>query len=856
MKNNLRIEEILQKLSKNKELKKIYANGQKLFKQGAVQILSQGNDFYETEVEDNNGSAEVWFDFQENPSGSCTCKESGWCIHKIASLFEINDTQAEQVDSEGRKYTKKGMIKRVLNERQEKAKTANYKVLYAKNGYGEHVLSNEKGSKYKITFRDFEANNGYCSCSDYATNKLGTCKHLLFAFEDAKNSKKQPNTKFPFVDIYLNPLNDYKVSYFYPEQLPETVKSLIQRFFKDKNYLEDSQLIAFLPFIREAQNDKFILIRPEVLNRVETAFDENILLQKSLETQLDFAVIKTALFPYQKEGITFATFKKGAIIADEMGLGKTVQAIGTAVFKKEIFGFKKTLIICPASLKAQWKNEIEKFTVEKVAIIEGGFEERKKTYKNTEAYFYIINYETVLRDRLLLNDCNFDFIILDEAQRIKNFETITASAIKSLKRNHSLILTGTPIENKLIDVFSIVGFSSSNLLTPLWEFSYQHCYFDKSNNNKITGYFNLQQLKERLKSVLIRREKKDVIQQLTNITMLDVAVDFHPLQQEYHANFANAIASILRKKFKTPYDMQILTMNLQSMRMVCDSTFLIDKETHHSPKLVELEEVVLQKLDLPNNSRKIIIFSEWINMNAIIGKMLKENGIVYVELNGKMPVQKREEVIKEFEENPKCQVFLSTEAGGAGLNLQVADTVINFELPWNPAKKNQRIGRIDRLGQKNTNLTVINLITRGSIEMKIASGLAVKQNLFESVLNEDSTMDMVDFSEKGRSQFLQQLEMAMSEFTQIPLETENITEIDPSEQVQLNLSDDEDDRIETKQKEQIKKLEELEAVMNKGMDFLSGLFKMSTGKELSSSGNRIEVDRETGEVIMRFKIDF
>ncbi|MBK9396953.1 MAG: hypothetical protein IPN55_06845 [Saprospiraceae bacterium] len=207
-------------------------------------------------------------------------------------------------------------------------------------------------------------------------------------------------------------------------------------------------------------------------------------------------------------------------------------------------------------------------------------------------------------------------------------------------------------------------------------------------------------------------------------------------------------------------------------------------------------------------------------------------------------------MISEFETNPDCRVFLSTEAGGSGLNLQVADTVINFELPWNPAKKNQRIGRIDRLGQKNTNLTVINLIMRKSIEMKIAAGLTIKQNLFDSVLSPQNKEDIVDFSEKGRAQFLQQLEDLMAEFS-LPQQSEDIPEIIPELELE-NLFTPEAQAQE--QSVRIQRLQEMETVMKSGMDFLAGMFKMSTGKELLSTDNKIEIDHQTGEIVMRFKL--
>jgi len=747
----------------------------------------------------------------------------------------------------GKVYTREGMIKRVLAERRERAARAQYTLVPAGNIYGEHLLITPQKATYKITFRDFEKKTGYCSCSDFATNKLGTCKHLMYAFEHFKVKKTLP--PYPFIEIFLDPLNDYRITWYYPHALPGPVQALIRLYFGRERHIPPQRTLMFLGFVKEAAKYGEILVRPEVLDKTEREFERHLLEQKQENVQLNYSLIKAELYPYQKEGIAFATFRKGVIIADEMGLGKTLQAIATAVFKKKIFGFKKTLVICPASLKVQWKEEIERFTKEKAELVEGTPAQRAKSYTRSEAFFLVITYETVLRDVSAINEAGMDFIILDEAQRIKNFETLTATAIKSLRKNHSLVITGTPIENKLSDIYSIAGFIDPGLLAPLWEFSYQHCYFDPQNENRITGYYNLQLLKEKLKPVLIRREKKEVLEQLNRITTVDVPVEMHPVQADYHAAYARMVSAILAKKVKTPYDWQMLTLHLQNMRMVCDSTFLVDKDTEHAPKLNELEEILLEKLDIHNNERKIIIFSEWTSMLDIISRMLTRNGISFAELTGNVPVKERKKVIREFEENPHCRIFLSSESGGTGLNLQVADTVINFELPWNPSKMNQRIGRIDRLGQKSTYLTVINLIMRNSIEMKVASGLAVKQDLFDSVLNSDTYTDEVDFSEKGRAQFLRLLEETMDEFTagmpelgrEIPGDEPPAGHRDAGHRSAGHPK--EDDR-----------LAELKEVMNKGMEFLSGLYRISTGKDLNPEGNSITVDKETGEVVMRFKV--
>ncbi len=758
-----------------------------LYLSGQCQLLSQAKEQYDFWVSDEFEDAEVsifltadatkneeppsasWEDTQseENDLAHIVALKKGkpvdWDRFSIASLMQLSE-ELEKISPaelpEGKKYTREGMIKRVLGERQDKAKNAEYKIQFADNIYGEHLLINEKGVKYKVTLRDFEQETGYVNNMDCRTNKLGTTKHIMYLFNLLKENKKvfkKLDKKYPFVEIYLDPLNDYQVSWFYPHELPDEVRSLIGNYFGDESYLPHAKTPQFLGFLNEANAHKEILIRPEVHAKVEEAFEEMSLEEVKSNHEIDFSLLKATLFDYQVEGIEFLTFKKGAILADEMGLGKTMQAIGTALAKREIFGFKRTVIICPASVKHQWKSEIEKFSDATAKVVEGTPEERAVIYRECQDYFLIMNYETVLRDQNEMNKYAADFIILDEAQRIKNFNTRTASSIKSLKRKHALVLTGTPIENKLIDLYSIVAFIDPYYLAPLWEFSYQHCYFDHQKKNKIQGYYNLQELNERLRPILLRREKRNVLKQLPQLTQQDIYVNMHPMQADYHASYAKGIAQIVRKKFMTPYDMQKLMLLMSNMRMVCDSTYLIDQETNHSPKLVELEHILTEKMDLTNSDRKIIIFSEWTKMNMLIGKMLKKHNIGFAELNGKVPVKHRGKLVKKFEKDANCQVFVSTEAGGSGLNLQMADTVINFELPWNPAKKNQRIGRIDRVGQRSKHLTVLNLITQNSIEMRIASGLMLKQNLFEGVLDTDSHTDTVDFSNKGRSQFLQQL---------------------------------------------------------------------------------------------------
>ncbi|MDP2336398.1 MAG: DEAD/DEAH box helicase [Bacteroidota bacterium] len=859
------------------------ALGEIMFNNNDCQVLSQSAVRFEliADSADSKSPKECSLDIgDEDVIPSINGERSGWERVSYACLLEI-ENELRFLDHkepvEHKKYTREGMIKRVMQERRIKADKAKYRIKWAANIYGDHFLTNENGVKYKIFLRDFENETGYSDSMDSRLNKLGTTKHIMFAFHQLKDNKAlfaQLDKTCPFIEVFCDPRNNYKISWFFPHPLPIDEQLLISRYFKKATFIEDEELKGFLGFFEESADFPMIHIRSEVREKVESAFEQDMLEKLRQNWKPDFSDINAELYNYQKEGIEFALFRKAAIIADEMGLGKTIQAIGTAVLKKQIFGFKKVLVVCPASLKGQWKKEIEKFSEEKALIVEGFPDEREKQYRDTEHLFFIVNYETILRDQLAINKAGIDLLVLDEAQRAKNYETKTAASIKRLDSKHVLIITGTPIENRLIDIFSIVSIIDPQFFGPLWEFSYQHCLFDPERRDKINGYYNLQQLHRKLGQILIRREKRKVLDQLPNVQQTNIPVNLSPLQADYHASYSKGIASIIRKKFLTPYDLQKLQLLLASMRMVCDSTYLIDEETNESPKLEELKYILLEKLDVPNSDRKIIIFSEWVKVHKLIGKMLRENNIGFAELNGSVPVKLRGELIRKFETNSHCKIFLSTEAGGSGLNLQVADTLINFELPWNPAKKNQRIGRIDRLGQKSNKLTILNFITRNSIEQQIASGLLIKQNLFDGVLDSSSTTNYVDFSSKGRSQFIQQLEEFIAESEKIALEddlekvvtsvnaAENVTEklpepdeIDLSEEAIENIPETVNEtQTSSQQTVAEEKAQEIEQVMNNGMQFLAGLFKMSTGKDLGLSGQSVEINKETGEIVMKFKL--
>jgi SNF2 family DNA or RNA helicase len=502
--------------------------------------------------------------------------------------------------------------------------------------------------------------------------------------------------------------------------------------------------------------------------------------------------------------------------------------------------------------------------------------QRRSIYSGNGSYFKITNYEAVLRDAMLLARFKPDLVILDEAQRIKNFTTKTAEAVKSIPRRHSVVLTGTPLENRLEDVYSIVQFLDPRMLSPLWRFAAEHFMLSRFKKGKILGYRNLDRLHAQLKPIVIRRRKEEVLRELPQEVVNNYYLDLHHQQQKIHSGYLQALIPILSKKYLTPIDLRRIQELLVRMRMVCNSTYLIDRKTHISPKLEELEGIIDEMV--VQSGRKMVIFSEWTTMTYLIGRYLSEAAIGFVELSGKVPVKKRHALIDEFSTNPKCRVFLSTDAGGTGLNLQAADCVVNFELPWNPARVRQRIGRVNRIGQKSRCINVVNLITKNSIEEKILTGLQLKTELFTGVF--DGGIDTVEFTREKRTELLNQLR-GMLDMEPVPLPAATV----PSEEIpddtphfmnpevlqaadkrEIDVTAEEDaattqpETAETalvRGAQPVAGPEKMEEVLNSGMAFIGGLLEMATGQKLESSGadgRLLHIDRHSGEVTLKFKL--
>ncbi|MEW6219222.1 MAG: DEAD/DEAH box helicase [Thermodesulfobacteriota bacterium] len=428
--------------------------------------------------------------------------------------------------------------------------------------------------------------------------------------------------------------------------------------------------------------------------------------------------VKARLYPYQIEGAAFLAGTGRALLADDMGLGKTLQAIAAAVWLQEHEGVRRVLIVSPASLKQQWAREIGRFTDLEVQVVQGTAAERGAQYRR-QATFFIANYELVLRDLSVMNESlRPDLIIMDEAQRIKNWRTKIAAAVKRIPSRYAFVLSGTPLENRLEDLYSLMQVVDPRVLGPLWRFLVDFHITDE--RGKVLGYRNLSVLRQRLAPVMLRRDRRLVRDQLPEriTSRLDVAMTAK--QRELHdsaMSAAGTLATVARRRPLTPTEQNRLMAALQQARMACTAAGLVDKEVEGSPKLDELADL-LEELCL-QSGLKAVVFSQWEGMTRMVEARLARLGLGSVRLHGGVPVASRGALMDRFREDDAISVFISTDAGGVGLNLQNA-SVLNLDVPRNPAILEQRNARVHRLGQTRT-VQIITMVAADSYEERVWS---------------------------------------------------------------------------------------------------------------------------------------
>ena len=429
--------------------------------------------------------------------------------------------------------------------------------------------------------------------------------------------------------------------------------------------------------------------------------------------------LNATLRDYQVSGFEFfktlSDYQFGGILADEMGLGKTIQTIAFLLSNKD----KKSIVITPTALIYNWKNELEKFAPTlKVGLLHAAKSEREKILDNIDNYDVILTtYTTYKNDIDKYKNINFDYCIIDEAQNIKNPDAIITKAIKNVNAKVKFALTGTPIENNLMELWSIFDFIMPGYL-------YNKSKFKSIfvNNDK-----NIIELKNLIKPFILRRTKKEVITELPDKIEQKIIID---LEKEHKRAYKGYVNLITRKIKENNQDNITVFSYLTKLRQLCLSPELMVK--NYQGKNSKLD--VLINIINDSSDEKILVFSQFTKVLEVIGKRLNEENISYSYLDGKTSAKDRVKLVEEFNTNNNKVFLISLKAGGTGLNLTSANIVVHFDPWWNPAVEDQASDRAHRIGQKNV-VNVIKLIAKGTAEERVINLQETKKELIEDVIN-------------------------------------------------------------------------------------------------------------------------
>jgi SNF2 family DNA or RNA helicase len=406
----------------------------------------------------------------------------------------------------------------------------------------------------------------------------------------------------------------------------------------------------------------------------------------------------------------------GGILADEMGLGKTVQTI--AFILSEIK--KRTLIVCPTSLIYNWKDEFDKFAPSiKVGIIHGS--SRLKVIDNLEEYDVLLTtYGTLRIDIDNYRDIVFNYCIIDEGQNIKNASALNTRVLKEVNAEIRFALTGTPIENNLMELWSIFDFLMSGYLFS--KESFEEKFILRREEN-------LENLKLLIKPFILRRTKKEVIKELPDKIEKKFLVEMTSAQKSVYSAYIKNIKDIINESTDTKIE---IFSYLTKLRQIClDPSIILEDYTGGSGKLKVSMELIKNHIE---SNGKLLLFSQFTSVLSKIEESLTDEEIMYFRLDGKSKAEERIRLVNEFNENDDVKVFLiSLKAGGTGLNLTSANLVIHFDPWWNPAVEDQATDRAHRIGQRNV-VEVIKLVAIGTIEEKIIMLQEDKKDLINNII--------------------------------------------------------------------------------------------------------------------------
>lgn len=622
-----------------------------------------------------------------------------------------------------------------------------------------------------------DAGDASCSCPDFAKASLGMCKHVLAVLATSHRRRGAPRVLRWDPVRPLGGPGDWLSRLWHDPRasLPRSLAAMFQATSAgrpiDPASIAEPRRAATVEMLLAACLRDPILAEPAVLPQLER---ERAALARRWPIrgrELDGLLrgLKQRLFPYQREGVERFLRVGRLLLADDMGLGKTAQAIASchALFAAD--KARRGIVVAPAALKPQWAREWRAFTDLPLVTVDGQPDERARIYRRRGDGVLLINYEQLLRDLALVRGYDPDLVILDEAQRIKNWETKTAGVVKQLEPEWRLVLTGTPMENRVEELASIMEWVDEHALEPRWRLPSWHSV-RTDGTREVIGARNLDTLRQRLAPHMLRRVRGDVLTQLPPRRDLRISVALTDAQVAAHAELDLPIARLVgqaRRRPLTQAEFLRLMQLLTQQRLICNGMALrdfaevwptLDRAGRRSdrllagldsPKLVEFRN---RATDLVvTQQRKVVVFSQWRRMLRlaawVTADVLAGAGVRAAFFTGEETQRRRTENLVAFHDDPDTRILFATDAGGVGLNLQrAASCCINLDLPWNPAVLEQRIGRIFRMGQTQP-VDIYNLVAAGGIENRLAGLVGDKRALFVGLF--DGTSDEVSFDSAG-----------------------------------------------------------------------------------------------------------
>ena len=456
-------------------------------------------------------------------------------------------------------------------------------------------------------------------------------------------------------------------------------------------------------------------------------------------------------------------------------------------------------------------------------------------------------------------------VVLDEAQGIKNWKTQIAIAVKRIESDYLTVLTGTPLENKLEELYSIVQYIDPFCLGPYYKFLNDYQVTDPETG-KVIGFKGLNHIGQLLSDSLIRRRKKEVLLQLPERMDKILTVPVTKEQMAMHDDFRYSVNRLVskwrRQGFLNENDRKRLLLNLGQMRMVADSSYILDQSTRYDTKVDELMNILRELVG--NGNEKAVVFSQWERMTRLVAQELDKAGIPYKNLHGGIPSEKRKELILGFNEDPSIRVFLSTDAGSTGLNLQSASLLVNLDITWNPAVLEQRIARIHRLGQQK-NVSVINFVSAGTIEERMLSTLRFKSGMSEGVL--DDGIDSIFLEDSKFNRLMETIEnvtgeqgttvpsIQMDEIEQpvsFPMESDPQAVDTETFEPQNEISIPRSSTVEPSAPDDLP----ADRLIRSGIDFFNGLASTLSSPEKTERlvASLLEEDKQTGETHLKIPV--